>query len=196
MALARYTIRQIETFVMVADLLSYSGAASRMGLSPSAVSQLVTELEGAVGFTLFDRTTRKVVLSAAGREFHGAAAGTLRQIRLTEQTASDLRNRAAGLVRIAAPMVIAGAILPVAIRDFATVQPKVVVRIRDCAVEHLIDAVAAGEVDLSIGPDRVADNSIVRTPLFQSPWVLWCMPDHRWRRRRLSLGRSCVATPL
>lgn len=183
---------------MVADLLSYSAAAARMALSPSAVSQLVTELEAAVGFTLFDRTTRKVALSAAGREFLVAAGGTLRQVRLTEQTASDLRNRAAGLVRIAAPMVIAAAILPEAVRAFAALQPKVVVRIRDCAVEHLIDAVASGSVDLAIGPDRTADASIARTSLFESPWVLWCVPEHALAKKKTVLweelrGHALVA---
>src|SRR6188768_1173661 len=105
--LSRYTVRQLEAFSAVADLLSFSAAAERLALTPSAVSQLVTELESALDFKLFERTTRKVTLSPAGREFLASVEVVLRDLRQAERAASDVRNRAAGLVRVAAPMVIA-----------------------------------------------------------------------------------------
>src|SRR2546427_480360 len=108
MAFARFTPRQLDAFVAVSDLRSFSAAGQRLGLTPSAVSQLVVaELEAAVGFRLFERTTRAVALSPAGREFLGSAEQVLRHIGLAESAAADVRNRAAGIVRIAAPLVIA-----------------------------------------------------------------------------------------
>jgi DNA-binding transcriptional LysR family regulator len=67
MPLPRYTLRQLDAFVTVAEALSFTDAANRLGLTPSAVSQLVVELESSLGFKLFERSTRKVALSAAGR---------------------------------------------------------------------------------------------------------------------------------
>lgn len=174
----RYTLRQLDAFVAVAEVLSFTAAADRLALTPSAVSQLVVELESSLDFKLFERSTRKVALSAAGKEFYGSAETVLRHLRLAEVAATDLCNRAAGLVRIAAPMVIASAILPPLIRDYTLARPKVVVRIRDAAVEQLTDAVASGEVDLAIGPDRPGSDAVLHTPLFSSPWVLWCAKDH------------------
>ena len=178
MALPRYTLRQLDAFVTVAELLSFTAAADRLALTPSAVSQLVVELESSLDFKLFERSTRKVALSAAGKEFYGSAQTVLKHLRLAEVAATDLRNRAAGLVRIAAPMVIASAILPPLIRDYSQLRPKLVVRIRDAAVEQMTDMVDSGEVDLALGPDRQSSGNVLRTSLFSSPWVLWCAKDH------------------
>ena len=185
MPLPRYTLRQLDTFITVADVLSFTDAGNRLGLTPSAVSQLVGELEAGVGFKLFDRSTRKVALSSAGKEFLASAEMVLRHVQLAETAAADLRNRSAGLVRVAAPMVIASAILPKIVKAYAQTRPKVVVRIRDAAVERLVDMVASGEVDLAIGPDRSCGDDVTRTSLFESPWVLWCSAEHPLARKRV-----------
>jgi DNA-binding transcriptional LysR family regulator len=185
MPLPRYTLRQLDAFVTVAEALSFTDAANRLALTPSAVSQLVVELESSLGFKLFERSTRKVALSAAGREFFGSAQTVLKHLRQAEVAATDLRNRAAGLVRIAAPMVIASAILPPLIRDYTAHRPKIVVRIRDAAVEQMTDLVDAGEVDLALGPDRLPTGTVQCTRLFDSPWVLWCAKDHPLAEQRV-----------
>jgi DNA-binding transcriptional LysR family regulator len=143
------------------------------------VSQLIADLEGAVGLRLFDRTTRKVALSSAGKEFLAPAQTALRHLRLTESAAADLRNRSAGIVRVAAPLVVASVILPPELKAYAELQPKVNVRIRDAAVDALVEMVASGDADLALGPDRVTDDAVTRLPLLPSPWVLWCSPEHR-----------------
>ncbi|MCH8622980.1 LysR family transcriptional regulator [Undibacterium sp. TS12] len=185
MPLPRYTLRQLDAFITAADTLSFTDAGNRLGLTPSAVSQLVGELEAAVGFKLFDRSTRKVALSSAGKEFLASVEMVLRHVQLAETAASDLRNRSAGLVRVAAPMVIASVILPKIIKAYKQTYPKVMVRIRDAAVERLADMVASGEVDLAIGPDRSSGDDVKRTGLFESPWVLWCSAEHPLARKRV-----------
>jgi DNA-binding transcriptional LysR family regulator len=182
--LSRITLRQYEACIAVADALGFAAAGERLGLTSSAVSQLVAELESALGFRLFDRTTRRVALSSAGREFIASARAVLRQASLAESAAADVRNRAAGVVRIGAPLTLAGFVLPAAVRDFGERHPKVVVRIHDLAVDALVDGVAAGDVDLAVGPDRVVESSVRREPAFSSPWVLWCSSGHALAGRR------------
>jgi DNA-binding transcriptional LysR family regulator len=178
MALTRFTLRQIEAFIAVADLHSFSNAAERLGLTAQAVSQLVAELEASLSFRLFDRTTRRVALSSAGRDFLASAETMLRHVRAAESAADDVRNRAAGVVRVGAPLVLAAVALPAAIKAYHALRPKVVVRVRDLPVDRLVDAVAAGDVDLAVGPDRAAAPEVSSRPLFDSPWVLWCAPEH------------------
>jgi DNA-binding transcriptional LysR family regulator len=178
MAFARYTIRQLDAFVCVAEHLSFAEAAQRLGLTPSAVSQLVNELEGVLDFKLFERSTRKVALSAAGREFLNAAVSVLRQVREADSIASDVRNRAVGTVRVAAPLVLASIFLPRAMRSHAERYPQVKIHIHDASVEKLVDLVAQGDVDMALGPDRSHGANVARASLFASPWVLWCAPDH------------------
>lgn len=178
MPLTRFTLRQLEAFTTVAEFGSFRQAAERIGLTTQAVSQLVAELELVLEFRLFDRTTRRVALTSAGRDFLGPAQTVLRHVQGAESAAQDVRQRAVGLVRVGAPMVLASTALPAAIRAYATLRPKVVIRIRDLPVDGLIDSVVAGDVDLAVGPDRASAQQVGVTPLFDSPWVLWCAPQH------------------
>lgn len=178
MPLTRFTLRQLEAFVAVADLHSFSASAERLGLTAQAVSQLVAELEAVLGFRLFDRTTRRVTLTSAGRDFITSAQAVLRHVDAADTASADVRNRAAGLVRVGAPLVLASTALPAAIKAHLVLRPKVVVRIRDLPVDRLVDGVASGDVDLAIGPDRAIGSEVSAQALFDSPWVLWCSPDH------------------
>ena len=87
MALRRYTLKQLDAFCQVAEALSFTAAGARIGLTPSAISQLVGELESAVGFRLFERSTRRVSLTAAGKEFLPSAESVLRHATLAERAA-------------------------------------------------------------------------------------------------------------
>ena len=178
MPLTRFTLRQIEAFVSVAELLSFSAAADRLGLTTQSVSQLVAELEAVLSFRLFDRTTRRVALSSAGRDFLPSAQTILRHAQAAESAADDVRHRATGVVRIGAPAVLAATAVPEAIKAYQALRPKVAVRVRDVPVESLVDSVTAGDVDLAVGPE------VERVPLFDTPWVLWCSRSHPLARRR------------
>ena len=184
MPLTRFTLRQLEAFSTVADTRGFAAASQRMGLSSSAVSQLVAELEAYLGFRLFDRHTRLVELSGAGRDFLAMAQSVLRHVQQAESAASNIRDSASGIVRIAAPLVLAGAVLPKAIANFRELKPSVVVRIRDTPVDMLLDRVSAGDVDLAVGPDRRATQDVLSTPVFSSPWVLWCARTHPLASKR------------
>ena len=184
MPLTRVTIRQFEAFLAIVDLHSIGAAADRLGLTSSAVSQLLADLETELGFRLFDRTTRRVNLSSAGQDFLASAESVLRHVRAAAQSADDIRNRAAGIVRIGAPLVLASTALPAAIADYARDKPKVVVRICDTVVEQLVERVESADVDLAIGPDRPSGARVSRDTAFASPWVMWCAPSHALGARR------------
>ena len=74
----RITLWAIEIFVATADEGSVSAAARRLGSSPSAVSQQLTNLEAAVGATLVLRNTRPITLTPAGEMFRKRAKATRR----------------------------------------------------------------------------------------------------------------------
>ncbi|RZJ15099.1 MAG: LysR family transcriptional regulator [Acidovorax sp.] len=196
MSFPHFTPRQLEAFVTVAELRSFAATADRLALTPSAVSQLVGELEDALGFKLFERSTRRVDITSAGREFLASAESVLKHLRMAQSAASDVRNRAAGIVRIAAPLVVASVILPKAIKAYVQKRPKVRIHIRDVPVEKLVDAVASGDADLALGPDRACGDDVVRTQLFESPWVLWCAPTHPLAHKRSVTWDQLHAYPL
>jgi DNA-binding transcriptional LysR family regulator len=183
MPLTRITLRQLEAFLTVAEQRSFASAGERMGLTSSAVSQILGELEALLGFRLFDRTTRRVALTSAGQDFLASAESVLRHVRAAETAAGDLRNRAAGIVRVGAPLVLAATALPAAIKAYSLKCPKVVVRIRDTPVEALVDCVASRDVDLALGPNRPTGGAVDSTAAFESPWVMWCHPSFPFAAR-------------
>ena len=178
MPLTRFTLRQLEAFTSVAELHSFTAAAERMGLTVQATSQLVAELEGLLGFRLFDRTTRRVDLSSGGRGFLASGHTVLRHVQAAEMAAEDVRNRASGVVRVGAPLVLASTALPAAVAAYSAQQPKVVIRLCDVPVDAIVERVSAGDVDLAIGPDRPTGSNVNSRPIFDSPWVLWCSKTH------------------
>lgn len=183
MAFSRFTPRQLEAFVAVHEEYGFGAAARRLCLTPSAVSQLVAEMEDAVGFRLFDRHTRKVGLTPAGQDFLAAAVAVLAQLEEAGRVAADLRRRASGHVCVAAPQVLAATLLPAVIEHVASVQPGIDVHVRDTAVDLLPQVVSRLDADLGIGPDLAVGDAVVRETLFDSPWVLWCSPGHALARQ-------------
>lgn len=179
----RFTPRQIEAFLAVAELQNFRLGASRINVTPSAISNLIGELEELLGFALFDRTTRKVALTAPGRRFLPAAAAVLRQIAQAVDAATDIRDSTAQVVRVAAPLTLAATLLPYLIANRPDPQ-RIDIRIIDTPVVWLADRVAIGEADLAIGPDRECPPHISRTPIVPTPWMLWMTPDHPLAERQ------------
>lgn len=177
-ALPHFTMRQLSAFVAAAELGNFTQVGRRLNLTASAISNQIAELESLIGFPLFERTTRRVALTPEGREFLPAALAIQRQIDAAGNVASDIRNRAVGIVRVAAPLTVAAEILPRIIADFVKDRPVVQVRIIDTGVEWLSDRVANGEADMALGPDRIVSPDVMAETLYPSAWVAWCAPDH------------------
>ena len=87
----RPSLRQIEAFLAVAETGSFSRAATRLGGTQPGISQAVRELEALLELRLFDRTTRRVVLTTAGEVFRDGALKGMEALdqALTELAAED-----------------------------------------------------------------------------------------------------------
>jgi DNA-binding transcriptional LysR family regulator len=173
-----FTVRQLKAFATVAGTGGFRTAAEALSLSPAAVSLLVRELESAVGFAVFERTTRRVVLSRAGKEFLPAAERLLTEMKSAQLTALEVKASSAGAVRVAAPLVIASLILPFVIAEFQRRNPGLAVRPVDASVADLIRLVEADQADFAIGADRPTGVAVLRQRLYDTPWVVWCAPEH------------------
>lgn len=179
-----FTLRQLEAFTVLADCLSFKRAAEQMHLTASAISQLLAELESIVELKLFERSTRHVTLSPAGQAFLPSVQSLLRHRRQVSTMAQDIKNQSIGVVRIAAPQVIAAMILPSIMAQFQALHPRIVLRLTDCSVENLVDHVIQAEVDIAVGPDRPLDNRIHSQMLFPSPWVVWFSQGHPLAKKK------------
>jgi DNA-binding transcriptional LysR family regulator len=88
-----YTLRQLQGFLAVAELGSFTRAAERMRLTQSAMSVLVAELERSLRLRLLDRTTRRVELTDAGMQFRAAASKAVADLDHAVRNAHLLADR-------------------------------------------------------------------------------------------------------
>lgn len=92
----------LAALVVVARERSFTRAAAKLGVSQSALSQTIRQLEGRLGVRLLTRTTRSVAPTEAGERLLGTVAPRLEEIEAELAAVRDLRDRPAGTVRITA----------------------------------------------------------------------------------------------
>ncbi|MBO0144633.1 LysR family transcriptional regulator [Agrobacterium sp. Ap1] len=196
---SRETMRDLVMFVTVARELSFTRAAAHLGLSQTAVSYTIKALEERLGVRLLTRTTRSVSLTEAGERLLETTGAHLDGIDTALAGLSTLRDKPAGMVRIAASDHAADTILrPVLERilpHYPDVSAEIVIdnAMTDIAAERcdagirLGEHLADGMVAAKVGPDiRMA---VVATPEYFSrrghPTVPGDLTDHSCLALRL-----------
>jgi DNA-binding transcriptional LysR family regulator len=190
------TIRQIQSFLHVADLGSFTRAAEKMHTMQPALSQQVRDLEGELGIRLFDRTTRRVELTEAGAEFRVIAAKIIEDLESAVRNAHDLAERKRGRVVVAAPPLLAAAVVPRAIADFRQKHPGLEVRLIDARTDQIVEYVRSGQVDCGLGTFPSGEVGINSTLLARDSLMVFCATNHPFSRRRVVNWRALDGFPL
>lgn len=164
------TLRQLRAFIAVARTGSFTLAAESLFVTQSALSGLIKELEQSLGVRLFDRSTRRIQLSDIGRGIFPLIDKTLLDLDGVLEEVANLKALKKGLVRVAAPQLMASTLLPEIIAAYRERQPEVDIRLLDCAVESVTSRVFSGEVDFGIGPERDPNSDIQAAELFTLPF--------------------------
>lgn len=178
------TLRQLRAFVAVAECGRFRLAAERMHVTPAALSMLIRELESQMDLPLFERHTRMVRLTEAGREFLPVARGTLTDLELALQWSRERARLQRGRVCVAAAIVLAATLLPPVMRRFSEAHPGVRVELRDVAEEELPGRLKGGDVELAVGTSLERDPELAETLLARDDLRLVCSADHPLASRR------------
>jgi DNA-binding transcriptional LysR family regulator len=189
------TLKQVRAFLAVAQAGSFTAAANRLHLTQSAVSVLITELEAVFGLRLFDRTTRLVRLTDAGREFHPVAQKVMAELEGAVSSSRELAAQKRGRVAVAATPLMSSVLLPRAIARYAQLQPGVRVVLHDALAGQVQPKVRDGEVDFGIGTFERSGRELVAEPLMTDTLVLACAADHPLARRRQVAWRALAGHP-
>ena len=157
----RAELADLSAFVTVADQMSFRAAASRLGISPSAVSHSMRALEERLGVRLLNRTTRSVSLTDAGLRLLDELRPAVSQIESALEGLNQERQRPYGRLRIYATHMAATAVIAPVWARFLSMYPEVHLEVR--VDETPIDIVSKG-YDAGIGPrNRIAaDMTAVR----------------------------------
>jgi DNA-binding transcriptional LysR family regulator len=156
------SLEGVAVFVAVAEAGSFSEAARRLGISPSAVSQAIRALEERLGTPLFRRSTRSLSLTDVGNGYLLAAAPALSQLRQAAEEASGRGGRPAGPLRLTMPRAPFDLLIAAALVDFQDTYPDVDLEI---AVEaRLIDIVKQG-YDAGLRYGNCLEKDMVAVPI-------------------------------
>jgi len=190
------TVRQLRTFVALAQLRGFTRAAAHLHLTQSAVSLLVRQLESQLEIRLFERTTRSVELTDAGRALLPSAERMLGDLGHALDGMKELVAREKGRVVLAAPLLLSSAFLPKALAAFRARHPSITVLLNDSLPQQVLPNVRNRSADLGLGTFAAAEPDLDRVVLFKDPLVAVAPNGHPVARRRQLSWVDLAGTPL
>ncbi|MDM1833459.1 LysR family transcriptional regulator, partial [Serratia marcescens] len=157
---------------------SFSRAGEAIGLTQSAVSHSVKELEAEVGVRLLDRTTREVVLTDAGLRLANRVERLLDELQAALLDARSFGVQRSGTVRVATSQTISAHLMPQCIAAGEREYPEIRIMLRDQAQQQVLHSVRNAEVDFGIVVDPVQAVDLECEAVLHEPFLLLCRDDH------------------
>jgi DNA-binding transcriptional LysR family regulator len=148
----------MEIFLEVAHIGHLTKVAEKMGLSQSAVSMSIKELENIIGYKLFDRINKKLALNEKGRAFAEAIAPLVSKLNDIEEEFKNDENN--GELLIGVSTTIADYLIPPIICDYMKSYPQVKVNLKIGNTREIVDLIESGSVDLGFVEGNVDSTSI------------------------------------
>jgi DNA-binding transcriptional LysR family regulator len=182
-------IRLWRSFTTVAEELHYGRAAERLHITQPALSRQIRDLERTLGVTLFDRTSRRVVLSRAGQALLGQARRALAESDRAVRLARLAAQGDWGELTIAALPAVALGLLPAIIRAYRHAHPALGLTISESFDEEQLEALAARRIDAGFLRATAAPPGICLQTLLTEPLLAALPADHQFASRdRLALS--------
>ena len=165
----------MAAFVRVVEANGFSAAAPALGLTPSAVSKLVTRLEARLGVRLLQRTTRALHLTAEGETFFESARRIVSEIEQLEGRLSEERGTPSGLLRVTTSLAFATHQLAPVISEFLDRHLRIQIDL--LPTDRVIDMVEEG-IDVAIRIGRLADTSFMARRIGVDKRLICASPDY------------------
>ena len=159
-------LKQLNAFIAIADLRSFSAAATKTGLSQPTLSRLLKQLEIDMGVELVDRYHRPLDLTEAGAFFYDKISTILTEIDTVTSMTQRLSAPSSILNIGFVPSVLYG-LLPEIIAQLKQSSPDIEVNLKDISSYQQIDALKSGDIDIGFG--RFAH---------QDPWIQQILLRH------------------
>lgn len=187
---------QLEVFCAVAEAQSFSGAARRLFLSQPTVTAHIAKLEKQLGTRLFDRTTRKVSLTPAGKLLYRHAKRLLKEHEQSFQELSEFLEGATGTLHFGASTTPGQYILPPLLARFQNRFPKIRMQMTIADSQSILDGVSEGRLEFGIIGFRPKDRWLKVIPLWEDEIVLLVHPKHPWAKKKRVFTCDLLDQPL
>ena len=172
------SLRQLRAFLAVARLRHFRRAAESLHLTQPAISRHITDLESELDVRLFDRNTREVVPTEAGRYLQVALERVLEELEGVLAHVHSESERRHGKVRVAAVPTLSAGLMPQCIAACAQAYPELTVQLHDQAQVMVLDSVRGGEVDFGLAIEPGEKETFDCETILRDPFVLVCHRTH------------------
>lgn len=166
---------EMAVFCRVIEAGSFAGAAVELGLSPSAVSKIISRTEDRLGVRLLTRTTRKLALSAEGETYLNHARNVLSAIEAAEADVMQSSKSPSGRLRISSATTYARHQLVKILPEFLAKYPNITIELN--VSDRMVDLLAE-QVDVAIRAGKLADSSLIVRNIAQSSRVICASPAY------------------
>ncbi len=183
MAIA-FDLNDLQAFRAVAELGNFSRAAEAVHISQPAFSRRIDKLEEALGVRLLDRTTRRVSLTAMGRDFAHKVRSLLDELDGTLLAMRGVEATRMGEVTIACVPSTVYYYVSQVVQRFRGQFPKIRVKVLDAGANEVLGAVVRGEADFGLNFIGSQEPEIEFTPLREERFVAACRRDHPLAKKR------------
>ncbi len=172
-------LRRYAILAAVVEAGTMTGAAKALGMTPSAVSQHIGQLESLLGLTLLHRSTRRLSLTEAGEVVWQGCQALQQTLNQTELRLSEVRDSLLGEVRITAPVGMAGQPLAQALSPLLQAHPGLCIQI--IADDEKRDLIKE-RIDVALRVGALPDSTLVARKLGQTRMLLCAAPAYLARR--------------
>ena len=172
-------LRRYAIFAAVVEAGTMTGAAKALGMTPSAVSQHIGQLESLLGLTLLHRSTRRLSLTEAGEVVWQGCQSLQQTLNQTELRLSEVRDSLLGEVRITAPVGMAGQPLALALSPLLQAHPGLCIQI--IADDEKRDLIK-DRIDVALRVGTLEDSTLVARRLGQTRMLLCASPAYLARK--------------
>ena len=162
-------------FAKVVELRSFAAAASELALSKATVSKAVSRLEERLGARLFNRSSRRLALTDAGRALSVRAAQLLVDGEAAEIDALSQAASPRGLVRLAAPMTFGQRVIASLLPEFLAQYPDISIDLH--LSDAMVDLIGEG-FDIGVRIARLPDSSLVARRICPMPLYTVAAPSY------------------
>lgn len=171
-------ISRVGVFIAVVKAASFAGAAQALGITSSAVSKQIQNLEQDLQVKLLNRTTRNVSPTEEGTLYFDRAERALEELKEAEHHINELKLRPRGPLKVSLPQSLGIKYFGDAITTFAATHPEVEL---DVSLDDRLVDVSAERFDLVVRIGSLSDTSLVARRMADCPFVICASPGYLTR---------------
>ncbi|QUJ70116.1 LysR family transcriptional regulator (plasmid) [Photobacterium sp. GJ3] len=169
------TFSAIPVFVCVVEQGSFSAAAQHQGITKSAVSKRIAQLELSLGTRLLHRTTRSLRLTEAGEQYYACAQAAVMKAQEGEDRLAQQQKQPSGQLKVTVPMTFGRLHVAPLIPEFLKAYPEIRL---DLSMEDAMVDMVEGGFDLAIRIGHIPESSLIARKIAPCRSVLCASPEY------------------